>query len=330
MAVSFVRDQRATQLVACFQKSILVAHPDCGSDWISYTQNILGETSLHRAAAMNNTAGVDAIISHFPEGRRDSLDCVDKQGRTPLWHAAATGSYRALALLLDRGADANSQDFLGVTVLHVACRAPFDPAKLVEALLSRGAEPNTYIAVSSPLRNTPSIFVTPCFYAAMHNDSTTLQALLKSGASRGIDSTQSGISPLHIAAANGYLDCVKVLCRAGFDVNAVTLYRLVVHVDKKAAVDEADAQRRLGWELEEQGGKMASLGRVFSSVVQRFNPKRDTEDKPEFIPRDVAPKIRKVTLETFPLSELRTPLELARAAGHQDVVAVLQQFTGQS
>jgi uncharacterized protein len=65
---------------------------------------------------------------------------VDEYGRIPLHYAAVDGDCNSLVRLLESGSAINAQDDNGWTALHFAAQGGH--LRLVEELLSRGANPN--------------------------------------------------------------------------------------------------------------------------------------------------------------------------------------------
>jgi hypothetical protein len=72
--------------------------------------------------------------------RRRTQPAVDREGRTPLWHAAADNDLRQLRRLLKAGAEPNVGDLERLTPLYIA--AYNGHAEAVELLLQHGADPN--------------------------------------------------------------------------------------------------------------------------------------------------------------------------------------------
>jgi hypothetical protein len=89
---------------------------------------------LHAAAA----AGDLEAVKRLADG--GGLNVEDDYGRAPLHCAAERSRTAAIALLLERGADANARDPARRTPLHLA--AGMGTQEAVEALLSRGADVN--------------------------------------------------------------------------------------------------------------------------------------------------------------------------------------------
>jgi len=56
-----------------------------------FAPNKHDETPLHRAAAFDNSGIIKSIINRKAQSKPDFIDVVDRDGRSPLWHAAATG-----------------------------------------------------------------------------------------------------------------------------------------------------------------------------------------------------------------------------------------------
>ena len=95
-----------------------------------------GWDELHVAVAFDQT---DEILSLIKSRRYGSLDCRDKEGRTPLHLAASKGSIWCAKLLVESGADMNARCKDGRTALHRA--AANGDRLIVEMLIEFGADP---------------------------------------------------------------------------------------------------------------------------------------------------------------------------------------------
>ncbi|KAH7357270.1 hypothetical protein BKA65DRAFT_475049 [Rhexocercosporidium sp. MPI-PUGE-AT-0058] len=170
-------------------------------------RNKYDETPLHRAAAFNNVGVIEAIVYL---ARDDIIDVVDQYGRSPLWHAAATGSCDAIAKLIALGATIDLTDDMGRSPLHAASRGGYDEA--VEALLHEGARSTTA---------TSMLGLTALDYAAMFGHVKCLQHLLYlSYPIHSLSFSQDAVldpqnHALSIAASCGWLKCVEFLCQSG-------------------------------------------------------------------------------------------------------------------
>ncbi|KAK0707943.1 ankyrin repeat-containing domain protein, partial [Lasiosphaeris hirsuta] len=84
----------------------------------------LGETPLHRAAAMGNFTAAHYLVRHValnPWVRdQDYVNQADLCGRTALWHAACRGSRLIVECLLEAGASSCLADDAGLAPVHVA------------------------------------------------------------------------------------------------------------------------------------------------------------------------------------------------------------------
>ncbi|RYP71847.1 hypothetical protein DL771_004559 [Monosporascus sp. 5C6A] len=173
-----------------------------------FTRNALGETPLHRAAAMANTPATKNIIKNClwdaGSSSLEAVNAVDNLGRTPLWHAACVNSREVVELLLDAGAFANFAGDEGLTPIHVACRE--GQAESLAALLEGGATPNLL---------TKDIPLLPSHIACIFGHAFCLKLLVENDAE-----TISGDIPaedemrfdaLHLAIANKQTRCAQVI-----------------------------------------------------------------------------------------------------------------------
>lgn len=95
-----------------------------------------GWTELHVAVVFDRT---EEILSLVKMKNYDSLNCRDKEGRTPLHLAVNKGSIRCAKVLLESGADKDAKNNDGRTALHNAA-ANGDP-RMAEMLIEMGADP---------------------------------------------------------------------------------------------------------------------------------------------------------------------------------------------
>ncbi|CAG9109189.1 unnamed protein product [Plutella xylostella] len=111
------------------------------------------------------------------------IDDVTVDYLTALHVAAHCGNVKVAKLLLDRNADANARALNGFTPLHIACKK--NRLKVVELLLKYGA-------------------------TRKKNRLKVVELLLKYGASKSA-TTESGLTPLHVAAFMGCMNIALVL-----------------------------------------------------------------------------------------------------------------------
>ena len=174
-----------------------------------FARNKHDETPLHRAAAFNNPRIIRSIVKQETRSTTEFIDVTDRYGRSPLWHAAATGSCDAIRVLLSFNASIDFIDDLGRSGLHAACRGGHHQA--VELLLQEGAEQSTPTSLVS---------LTAMDYAAMFGHVECLRHLLTLRPMNALlhsrpETVASQNRSLHIAASCGWLKCVDLLCEAG-------------------------------------------------------------------------------------------------------------------
>jgi uncharacterized protein len=172
---------------------------------------------LHRAIAVTNigkTLLMDAVINKYSNkvneliARGVNLDEQDEQGWTALQLAAAYGRVEFVnSLLASRPpADPNIKNGVGRTALMYAAALGY--TSIVKALLAAGADPN---ATSHDPEDTSCLdtsMTLPAFNAASHDPKDTDDWALE------------GETALMLAAWSGHSDIIRLLIKAGADVNA--------------------------------------------------------------------------------------------------------------
>ncbi|XP_027859545.1 dynein heavy chain 12, axonemal isoform X1 [Xiphophorus couchianus] len=159
-----------------------------------------GRRPLHEASRAGNVELVQLLLE---AGARP--DPRSNYGFTPLALAAQGGHLEVVELLLGKGADIFSQAHDEASVLYEASAS--GNAAVVRLLLDHGADAN----VSNHSGHLP-------IHRASHRGHLQSLKLLLPVTNLG-DVNDSGISPLHSAAAEAHTHCIQALLDAGYDPN---------------------------------------------------------------------------------------------------------------
>lgn len=148
-------------------------------------------------------------------GHIDDVDALDIFGKTPLHWAIELSDFAKVKRLLECGADPNSRATQsGFSALHCAARSQSLEQRLLDLLLSYGADPNALDCNLQP----------PLVWAIRQNMGThSVRALLVAGADPNLQSDEVKWSPLHLAVFLGKHDCVEALLQSGADLSLETV-----------------------------------------------------------------------------------------------------------
>uniref|UniRef100_A0A3B4ZT98 Dynein heavy chain 12, axonemal-like n=1 Tax=Stegastes partitus TaxID=144197 RepID=A0A3B4ZT98_9TELE len=158
-----------------------------------------GRRPLHEASRLGKVGLVKLLLE---AGARS--DPRSHYGLTPLALAAQGGHLEVVETLLKKGADVYSQAHDEASILYEAT-ASGDPA-VIGLLLEYGADAN----IAKHSGHMP-------IHRVAHRGHLALQLLLP--VTSMSDVNDSGMSPLHSAAAGGHRNCIKALLDAGYDPN---------------------------------------------------------------------------------------------------------------
>ncbi|XP_042716879.2 protein tyrosine phosphatase type IVA 3 isoform X4 [Chrysemys picta bellii] len=162
----------------------------------------LGLTPLHLSAQN----GYNHLVKLLVETHLASIDAMTLTKRTPLHLAALTGQLDVCTSLLSMSADVNATDIQGQTPLHLA--AENDHSEVVQFFLKHKPELVTSANVEGS---------TCAHIAASKGSVAVIKELLKFnkvGATTARNKTNNS-TPLHLAAAGGHGEVVKVLLQTG-------------------------------------------------------------------------------------------------------------------
>ncbi|XP_028265767.1 dynein heavy chain 12, axonemal [Parambassis ranga] len=193
-------DEQDSPLVA----AILNDQYDLATLLLRYNANIdqtgpLNRTALHESAFL----GLENFVYLLLESGANP-NASDIKKKTPLALAAQNGHLNVVEVLLEKGAHVWCESDSGTILFDAAASGSPD---IISLLLDHGADPN------QPLYSGHL----PIHRVAYHGHRLGLEQLIPVTSLEAVK--DSGMSPLHSAAAGGHAQCVEVLLKAGYDPN---------------------------------------------------------------------------------------------------------------
>ncbi|KAM3860072.1 caskin-2-like [Diretmus argenteus] len=176
-------------------------------------QDADGFSALHHAAL----TGTIELLSLLLEAQA-TVDIKDINGMRPLHYAAWQGKADSVLLLLRAGASVNSPSHDGQIPLHLS--AQYGHYDVSEMLLQHQSNP----CLMNKVKKTPLDLA--CEFgrikvAQLLLSSNMVAVLLEGDGGRdSLDSAST--TPLHLAARNGHKDIIRLLLKAGIDINRGT------------------------------------------------------------------------------------------------------------
>ncbi|XP_033827163.1 protein phosphatase 1 regulatory subunit 12C [Periophthalmus magnuspinnatus] len=175
----------------------------------------------------------EARLTNREDGQ-DIINCSNADGITALHQACIDGSMEMVTFLLENGASVNQVDSEGWTPLHVAASCGY--SEIAEYLLQHDAclsavncdgDVPLDIALDETTESLIQKFTVKQgvdLEAAKRVEEeqimTDARAWLTEGPPTDLQHPKTGATPLHVAAAKGYLEALKILCQCGLDVSA--------------------------------------------------------------------------------------------------------------
>ncbi|CAJ1053082.1 protein phosphatase 1 regulatory subunit 12C isoform X2 [Xyrichtys novacula] len=169
------------------------------------------------------------------EDAAEIVNCSNADGITALHQACIDGSMEMVFFLLEHGAKANQVDSEGWTPLHVAASCGYPD--IAEFLLQQGASLSAVncdgdVPLDIVLDETTESLLQDYtlrqgvdLEAAKRREEDQIMTDAKTWLIEGLPSNvqhpKTGATPLHVAAAKGYIEALKLLCQCGLDVSAV-------------------------------------------------------------------------------------------------------------
>ncbi|KAL1006023.1 hypothetical protein UPYG_G00066900 [Umbra pygmaea] len=179
----------------------------------------------------------DAREAHGKNGeyQGELVNCANTDGITALHQACIDGSMEVMVFLLDHGANVNQVDSEGWTPLHVA--ATCGNLDITDFLLQHSASLTAVNcdgdvpldiaedeATESLLKEytvRQGVDVEAAKRVEEEQIMKDARAWLSEGLPSNLQHPRTGATPLHVAAAKGYLEAIKLLCQCGLDVSEV-------------------------------------------------------------------------------------------------------------
>lgn len=178
-----------------------------------------GFSALHHAALTGTTELLSALLE-----AQATVDIKDSNGMRPLHYAAWQGKAESVLMLLRSGASVNGVSLDGHIPLHLA--AQYGHYEVSEMLLQHQSNP----CLVNKSKKTPLDLA--CEFgrvqvAQLLLSSNMVVALLEGERKEPTDSAFT--TPLHLAARNGHKDVIRLLLKAGIDINKTTKSGTALH-----------------------------------------------------------------------------------------------------
>ncbi|XP_067332176.1 caskin-2-like isoform X2 [Channa argus] len=178
-----------------------------------------GFSALHHAALTGTTELLSALLE-----AQATVDIKDSNGMRPLHYAAWQGKAESVLMLLRAGASVNGVSLDGHIPLHLA--AQYGHYEVSEMLLQHQSKP----CLVNKAKKTPLDLA--CEFgrvkvAQLLLNSNMVTALLEDERKEPTDSAFT--TPLHLAARNGHKDIIRLLLKAGIDINKTTKSGTALH-----------------------------------------------------------------------------------------------------
>ncbi|XP_056432357.1 caskin-2-like isoform X3 [Gadus chalcogrammus] len=182
-------------------------------------QDTDGFSALHHAALTGTSELLSALLD-----AQATVDIKDSNGMRPLHYAAWQGKAEAVLLLLRCGASVNTSSQDGQIPLHLA--AQYGHYDVSEMLLQHQSNP----CLVNKSKKTPLDLA--CEFgrvkvAQLLLSSNMVVALLEGERKEQSDSAFT--TPLHLASRNGHQDIIRLLLKAGIDINRTTKAGTALH-----------------------------------------------------------------------------------------------------
>uniref|UniRef100_A0A673CJY6 Ankyrin repeat domain 52a n=1 Tax=Sphaeramia orbicularis TaxID=375764 RepID=A0A673CJY6_9TELE len=165
--------------------------------------NIADQPPLVQAIFNRNAEEVQLLLH-----KKEDVNALDQERRTPLHAAACMGDVHIMDLLIESGASVNAKDHVWLTPLHRAAASRNERA--VGLLLRRGAEANAR----------DKFWQTPLHVAAANRATRCAEALLTQLSNLNM-ADRTGRTALHHAAQSGFQEMVKLLLNKGANLSAI-------------------------------------------------------------------------------------------------------------
>ncbi|XP_015211935.1 caskin-2 isoform X2 [Lepisosteus oculatus] len=266
-----------------------------------------GFSALHHAAL----TGTTDLISLLLEAQA-TVDIKDSNGMRPLHYAAWQGKADSVFMLLRAGGSVNMPSQDGQIPLHLA--AQYGHYEVSEMLLQHQSNP----CIVNKAKKTPLDLA--CEFGRLK----VAQLLLSSNMSVALlegerkDSSDSSFNtPLHLAARNGHKDIIRLLLKAGIDINKITKAGTALH---EAALYGKTEVVRLLLDAGIDVNIRNTYNQTALDIVNQFTTSHASKDIKQLL-RDASGVLQVRALKDY--WNLHDPTALNIRAG--DIIMVLEQ-----